>query len=74
MNDFIEAMIKGHDRTEYRWISGKCSDKCWVCDSNNNSIKPMQRWLAEGLPQVVISTNYHVCGDDCSCRLEKIVE
>ena len=26
MNDFIEAMIKGHDKTEYRWISGKCRD------------------------------------------------
>lgn len=26
MNDFMEAMIKGHDNTEYRWISGKCRD------------------------------------------------
>ena len=23
MNNFKEAMIKGHDKTEYRWISGK---------------------------------------------------
>ena len=72
MNEFIEAMIKGHDMTEYRWVSGKCSEKCWVCDSNNNSVKPMQVWLAEGLPQTVTTTNYHVCGDDCSCRLEKV--
>jgi len=72
MNDFIEAMIKGHDNTEYRWLSCKCKDKCWVCDSNNNRIKPMQRWLAEGLPQTLGNTSYHECGDDCSCRLEKV--
>ncbi len=38
MNDFIEAMIKGHDKTEYRWISGNCSDMCFICDSNNDRI------------------------------------
>ena len=74
MNDFIEAMIKGNDKTEYRWVSGKCKDKCWVCDSNNNSVQTMQRWQAEGLPQVVTKTNYHECGDECICRLEKISE
>lgn len=68
MNDFIEAMIKGHDKTEYRWVSGKCADTCSHCDFLNNT---MQRWLAEGLPQVVTNTKYHVCGDECSCRLEK---
>ena len=27
MNDFIEAMIQGYDKTtKYRWISGKCRD------------------------------------------------
>lgn len=72
MNDFIEAMIKGHDKTEYRWISGKCRNKCFVCDSNNNRIETMQRWQAEGLPKVVTNTKYHECGDECSCRLEKI--
>lgn len=72
MNDFIEAMIKGHDKTEYRWISGKCAETCSHCDFLNNSIKPMRQWLAEGLPQVVTKTKYHVCGDDCSCRLEKV--
>lgn len=72
MNDFIEAMIKGHDKTEYRWVSGKCADTCSSCDFLNNSVKPMYVWLAEGLPQVVTNTNYHVCGDDCSCRLEKV--
>lgn len=72
MNDFIEAMIKGHDKTEYRWVSGKCGDTCSSCDFLNNSVKPMYVWLAEGLPQVVTNTKYHVCGDDCSCRLEKV--
>ncbi len=65
-------MIKGHDNTEYCWISGKCKDTCFVYDSNYNSVKPMQQWQAEGLPQVVTNTKYHVCGDDCSCRLEKV--
>ena len=45
--NFIEAMIKGHNRTEYRWISGKCRNKCVVCDSNNNSIETMQYWQAD---------------------------
>ena len=31
MNDFIEAMIKGHDKTEYKWISGKCAEFCSEC-------------------------------------------
>ena len=22
LNDFIDAMIQGHDKTEYRWLSG----------------------------------------------------
>jgi hypothetical protein len=35
MNDFIEAMIKGHDKTEYRWISGKCAETCSHCDFLN---------------------------------------
>ncbi|MFC1785834.1 hypothetical protein ACFLZA_00520 [Candidatus Neomarinimicrobiota bacterium] len=43
MNDFIEAMIKGHDKTKYRWISDKCRENCFVCDSSNNSIKPIQK-------------------------------
>lgn len=72
MNDFIEAMIRGHDKTKYRWVSGKCREICTECDFNNNSIKPMYVWQAEGLPQVVTNTKYHVCGDDCSCRLEKV--
>jgi hypothetical protein len=71
MNNFIEAMIKGHDKTDYRWISGKCAETCSHCDSLNNSIKPMYRWLAEGLPQALEKGKYHECGDDCSCRLEK---
>jgi hypothetical protein len=37
MNDFIEAMIQGHDKTENSWVSGKCKDKCFVCDSSNGS-------------------------------------
>lgn len=66
-------MIKGHDKTEYRWVSGKSAEFCSECYFlNNNSIKPMQEWQAEGLPQVVTKTKYHVCGDDCSCRLEKV--
>ena len=32
MNDFIEAMIKGHDNTEYRWVSGKCRGLEYVID------------------------------------------
>lgn len=39
MNDFIEVMIKGHDKTEHRWVSGKFRDKCWVCDFNDNRIE-----------------------------------
>ena len=58
MNYIIEAMIKGHDKTEYRWVSGKCKNKCFVCDSNNNSVKPMQVWLAEGLPQALGKLKY----------------
>lgn len=42
------------------------------CDFLNNSVKPMQVWLAEGLPQTVTKTKYHVCGDECCCRLEKV--
>jgi hypothetical protein len=37
-----------------------------------NSIKPMQEWLAEGLPPVSGNTMFHECGDGCSCKLEKI--
>ena len=65
MDNFIEAMIKGHDKTEHRWVSGACRDKCWVCDSNNNRIKTMQVWLAEGLPQTLGNTKYHDCGNEC---------
>ena len=72
MDDFIEAMIKGHDKTEYRWVSGKCAEFCSHCDFLNNSIKPMYVWLAEELPGTNGNTNYHVCGDECSCRLEKV--
>ncbi len=44
MNDFIEAMIQGYDKTtKYRWINGKCRGKCFVCNPNNNSFKTMQR-------------------------------
>ena len=71
MNDLIEAMIKGHDNTEYRWISGKCAETCSHCDFLNNSIKPMYTWLAEGLPPVSGYSMFHECGDECSCRLEK---
>lgn len=63
-------MIRGHDKTEYKWISGKCSDKCLVCDSNHNRIKTMQEWQAEGLPTVVTNTKYHECGNNCTCTLE----
>ena len=72
MNDFIEAMIKGHDKTEYGWVSGKCAEKCTECDFLNNQIKTMQRWQAEGLPQTLGNTKHHNCGDECSCRLEKV--
>ena len=72
MIDFIEAMIREYDKTEYTWISGKCKDKCYVCGSNNNRIETMQDWQAEGLPAVVTNIKYHVCGDECGCRLEKI--
>lgn len=65
-------MIRGHDKTEYRWVSGKCADTCSSCDFLNNSVKPMCVWLAEGLPGTNGNTNYHQCGDDCSCRLEKV--
>lgn len=71
MNDFIEAMIRGHDKTEYRWISGKCREKCFVCDFLNNRIETMQMWQAEGLPKVVTNIKYHKCGSECGCRLEK---
>ena len=27
IDNFIEAMIKGHDKTEYRWVSGKYTNK-----------------------------------------------
>lgn len=63
MNDFIEAMIKGHDKTEYRWVSGKCAETCSHCDFLNNSVKPMYVWLAEGLPKTLGNTKYHNCGD-----------
>lgn len=72
MNNFIESMIQGQDKTEYRWISGDCMDKCFVCDSNKNRIETMQDWQAEGLPQVVTNIKYHECGNECSCRLEKV--
>ena len=65
-------MIKGHDKTEYRWVSGKCKDKCWVCESNNNKTKPMQTWQAEGLPKDLGKSYYHDCGNECNCRLEKV--
>lgn len=68
MNDFIEAMIKGHDKTEYRWVSGKCAETCSHCDFKNNSVKPMYEWLAEGLPQTLGKAKYHKCGDGCSCE------
>ena len=64
MNNFIEAMIKGHDKTEYKWISGKCAETCSQFDFLNNSIKPMEVWLAEGLPQTLGNLKYHECGDD----------
>ncbi len=65
-------MIKEHDKAEYRWISGKCRDKCFVYDSNNNTIKTMQDWQAEDLPQTLGKAKYHDYGDDCSCRLDKV--
>ena len=72
MNDFIEAMIKGHDKTEYSWVSGDCAESCTSCSLNNDQNKPMNIWLAEGLPQTLGKSKYHECGDDCSCRLEKV--
>jgi len=72
MNDFIEAIIKGHDNTNYRWVSGKCAEICSHCNCLNNSIKPMQVWLADGLPQTLGNTNYHECGNECSCRLKRV--
>ena len=72
MNNFIEAMIIRYDKTDYRWVSGKCAEFCSHCDFLNNSIKPMYVWLAEGLPGTNGNTGYHNCGDDCSCRLEKV--
>jgi len=54
------------------WVSGKCTETCTPCSLNNAQIKPMNIWLAEGLPQTVTRIKYHECGDDCSCRLEKI--
>jgi len=64
-------MIKGHDYTPYTWVGGKCSKTCTPCSLNNNQIKPMNIWLAEGLPQTVTKSKYHECGNDCSCSLEK---
>ena len=72
MNDLIEAMIKGRDKIEYRWVSGKCWNFCSHCDFLNNRIKTMQKWQAEGLPQTLGKAKYNECGDECSCRLEKI--
>ncbi len=64
-------MIQRHDKTEYRWIGGKCRDKCWACDSNNNRIETMQEWQAQGLPKTVTKVKYHDCDVECSCRLVK---
>jgi len=72
MNNFIEAMIQGHDNTPYKWVSGKCGETCIQCSSNGLFVKPMKQWLAEGLPKVHKTTNYHNCGDRCECRLEKV--
>ena len=72
MNDFIEAMIRGHDYTKYRWISGKYANECPICGLNNNQIKTIQEWQAEGLPRVLQNVKYHNCDDECSCRLEKV--
>ena len=71
MYDFIEAMIKGHDNTPYKWVSDGCAETCTPCSINNDQIKPMNIWQAEGLPQTLGKSKYHECGDDCSCRLEK---
>ena len=70
MNDIIEAMISGHDNTKYNWISGKCAETCVQCETNDEWIKPMRQWQAEGVPQTLGNTNCHKCGDDCSCGLE----
>ncbi len=72
MDNFIEAMIQGHDKTEFRWISGNCRSKCFVCDSNENRIETMQNWQANGLPKVVTNIKYHDCDGECNCRLEKV--
>jgi hypothetical protein len=63
-------MIEGYDKTEYRWGSGKCRDKCHVYDTNNNRIKTMQDWQAEGLPTIVTNIKYHKCCSECCYRLK----
>jgi len=72
MDNFIEAMIKGHDSTPYKWVSGKCAEICSECETNALFVKPMNQWLAEGLPQALGKGMYHSCGDKCDCRLEKV--
>jgi len=71
MDNFIETMIKGHDYTPHRWVSGKCAETCIECKSNSLFVKPMNQWLSEGLPQSFGKGMYHTCGDSCECRLEK---
>ena len=72
MDNFIEAMINGHDNTPYRWVSGKCAETCIKCRLNNNSIESMKQWLAEDMPQALGKAVYHDCGDDCECSLIKV--
>ncbi len=57
MNDFIESIIQGHDKTDYRWVSGECSDNCFVCDSNKEVYKlvnfsNIQSWRITKIPQL----------------------
>jgi len=72
MDDYIDTMIKGHDNTPYRWVSGNCAETCSECETNALFVKPMNQWLAEDMPQVLGKGKYHDCGDNCECRLEKV--
>ncbi len=42
-------------------------------DSNDNSVKPMQVWLAEDMSKALGKANYHQCGDDCSSLIAQIL-
>ena len=73
MDEFIEAMIKGHDNSLYNWVAGDyCMEFCLMCRYNDVIDETMRVWQAKGLPQTNGKAHYHECGDKCDCRLEKI--